>query len=370
MTPAAMSGGAMAAGHKLAEKSTFVNAGSASIPTVPRLGDKTQTGTTVRDTVSRSNEKSSLASAGSTSLTTQTSSLPRSREPALVGLRNLSNTCFMNSILQCVFHTPKFIDSLLRSEINRRSKLRGQLAERFCDLMQEMRNSRSFVSPDDVKMMVGRFAPQFNGYSQQDAHEFLRFLLDGLHEDVNRVQSKEPYRELKGGTDHQKVAAEWFEYNRRRDDSVVMDYFRGQLLSLITCSKCNTKSAACDTFMDLSISVPSRGVAVSLESCLEEFIAETDVDGYKCESCGKTSRSRMQMNIWRCPQILVIHLKRFSNSSWRRQKIDTEVRFPLDRFNLRQYCGRSTDPSAQAPVYSLFGVSHHMGDLSSGHYVA
>lgn len=45
-------------------------------------------------------------------------------------------------------------------------------------------------------MQVGRFAPQFSGYQQQDSQELLAFLLDGLHEDLNRIKKK-PYIELR-----------------------------------------------------------------------------------------------------------------------------------------------------------------------------
>ena len=44
-------------------------------------------------------------------------------------------------------------------------------------------------------MVVGRFAPRFSGYQQQDSQELLAFLLDGLHEDLNRVKQK-PYIEI------------------------------------------------------------------------------------------------------------------------------------------------------------------------------
>ena len=47
-----------------------------------------------------------------------------------------------------------------------------------------------------VQTQVGRFAPQFSGYQQQDSHELLAFLLDGLHEDLNRIRKK-PYIQLK-----------------------------------------------------------------------------------------------------------------------------------------------------------------------------
>ena len=45
-------------------------------------------------------------------------------------------------------------------------------------------------------MAVGRFAPSFSGYAQQDSQELLTFLLDGLHEDLNRIRKK-PYIEIK-----------------------------------------------------------------------------------------------------------------------------------------------------------------------------
>ena len=47
-----------------------------------------------------------------------------------------------------------------------------------------------------LQTQVGRFAPQFSGYQQQDSHELLAFLLDGLHEDLNRIREK-PYIPLK-----------------------------------------------------------------------------------------------------------------------------------------------------------------------------
>ena len=55
----------------------------------------------------------------------------------------------------------------------------------------------SSVSPKRFKWQLARFAPQFQGYAQQDSQELLAFLLDGLHEDLNRIQNK-PYVEVCG----------------------------------------------------------------------------------------------------------------------------------------------------------------------------
>jgi ubiquitin C-terminal hydrolase len=53
------------------------------------------------------------------------------------------------------------------------------------------------VVPRGFKAKIAQFAPQFSGYAQHDSQEFLAFLLDGLHEDINRIQQK-PYIEVHG----------------------------------------------------------------------------------------------------------------------------------------------------------------------------
>ena len=75
--------------------------------------------------------------------------------------------------------------------------MRGEIARSFGELIKSMCSGRyAFVVPRNFKQAVGRFAPQFSGYQQQDSQELLTFLLDGLHEDLNRIKQK-PYVELK-----------------------------------------------------------------------------------------------------------------------------------------------------------------------------
>lgn len=125
--------------------------------------------------------------------------------------------------------TEYFLTDQYEAEINRENPLgmRGEIAEAYADLVKQMWMSRSsYVAPRtfkvshfrqtshrltfikrkpdrsshvvhlDLQTQVGRFAPQFSGYQQQDSQELLAFLLDGLHEDLNRVKKK-PYLALR-----------------------------------------------------------------------------------------------------------------------------------------------------------------------------
>ncbi|KYO33823.1 ubiquitin carboxyl-terminal hydrolase 2-like [Alligator mississippiensis] len=111
----------------------------------------------------------------------------------LTGLRNLGNTCFMNSILQCLSNTRELRDYCLQSQylrdLNNTSRMHTALMSEFAKLLQLLWTSppNDAVSPSEFKTQIQRYAPRFVGYNQQDAQEFLRFLLDGLHSEVNRV---------------------------------------------------------------------------------------------------------------------------------------------------------------------------------------
>lgn len=107
----------------------------------------------------------------------------------ITGLRNLGNTCFLNSSLQCLSATIPLTDYFLgydyRSEINATNALGtgGKLVVAYAELMKEMwLSKKTVVHPKEFKMHLERFAPQFRGFHQHDSQELLSFLLDGIHE--------------------------------------------------------------------------------------------------------------------------------------------------------------------------------------------
>ena len=189
--------------------------------------------------------------------------------PGVCGLNNLGNTCFMNSGLQCISHTPALVEYILAGkhlpEINRDNPLGmdGRIAEAYSKLLAQMWAGKyRSVAPRDFKYTIGQFAPRFVGFGQQDSQELIAFLLDGLHEDLNRILDKPLVPTVEGGERPDiEVAAEAWVGHRKRNDSVVVDLFQGQLKSRVVCpiESCGKVSITFDPFMYLSVPVPDGG---------------------------------------------------------------------------------------------------------------
>ncbi|CAK9818247.1 Ubiquitin carboxyl-terminal hydrolase 2 [Anthophora quadrimaculata] len=302
----------------------------------------------------------------------------RDERCGLNGLRNIGNTCFMNSVIQCLSNTRPLLEYLLNeqylADINTTtSSMKGALIKAFSQVIHELWEvgGDHVVNTTALKSQIQRFAPRFIGYSQQDAQEFLRYLLEGLHEDVNRVTVKpqpihtdipEMY------TDSQKAVESWKRY-LRSEDSMIVDVFVGQLRSSLHCTSCDHVSVTLDPFWDLSLPIPARSGTVKLSQCLEHFTREEVLDGDEKPTCSKCQMRRKctkSFSIQKFPKILVIHLKRFSPMERFRSKLNVMVDFPLTGLDLSAFAA----PRVPGCTYNLYGVANHSGTTHSGHYTA
>ncbi|CAI4034240.1 hypothetical protein SMKI_10G0230 [Saccharomyces mikatae IFO 1815] len=200
-------------------------------------------------------------------------------EPAsgTTGLVNLGNTCYMNSALQCLVHIPQLRDYFLydgyENEINEENPLgyHGYVARAFSDLIQKIFQNRLSVMqrngafpPSMFKSTVGHFNSMFSGYMQQDSQEFLAFLLDSLHEDLNRIIKKEYIEKpsLSPGDDVddwnvvKKLADDTWEMHLKRNCSVITDLFVGMYKSTLYCPECKNVSITFDPYNDVTLPLP------------------------------------------------------------------------------------------------------------------
>jgi len=292
------------------------------------------------------------------------------------GLRNIGNTCFMNSVIQCLSNTKPLMNYLAQDDYSREintssSSMKGSLVKAFATVIKGLwKVNGRVVDPSSLKGAIQRFAPRFSGYNQEDSQEFLRYLLEGLHEDVNRVTTRPApiNTEIDTSLSVSEQAMEAWKRYIRRDDSHLVDLFVGQLKSTLQCTHCNHESVTFEPFWDLSLGIPSRSGDVSLLECFDAFTKEETLDGDEmptCEACKMRRKSTKRYTLYRLPKILVVHLKRFSPTERFRQKLSSVVSFPLSGFSLSRY----TD-SVTCSSYNCYAISNHSGTLSSGHYTA
>ncbi|XP_015581087.2 ubiquitin carboxyl-terminal hydrolase 25 isoform X1 [Ricinus communis] len=299
----------------------------------------------------------------------------RKNRPPL-GLRNLGNSCYLNSVLQCLTYTPPLANFCLRLQ---HSSLCDSVSngERkrdcpFCILEKRIVRSLSLDltldAPAKIQSCLKIFAEHFKGGQQEDAHEFLRYVIDACHNTCLRLMKLR----RKGINSNNKNYDNDTTTSTSTSTSVVKEIFGGTLQSQVKCLSCHSESNKVDEIMDISLDVLHSN---SLREAMQKFFQPEILDGnnkYRCErdlclfSCKKLVAARKQMSILQAPNILVIQLKRFEGIFG--GKIDKAIAFEEVLVLSSFMCKGSQDPR---PEYNLFGTIVHSGySPESGHYYA
>ncbi|KDP30514.1 hypothetical protein JCGZ_16692 [Jatropha curcas] len=273
-----------------------------------------------------------------------------------LGLKNLGNSCYLNSVLQCLTYTPPLANFCLRLQHSSfcDSVSNGDRKREcpFCILEKRIVRSLSLDqtldAPSKIQSCLKIFAEHFRGGRQEDAHEFLRYVIDACHNTCLRLMKLR-----RKGND-----------SASGSNSVVKEIFGGTLQSQVKCLSCNSESNKVDEIMDISLDVLHSN---SLREAMQKFFQPEILDGsnkYRCENCKKLVTARKQMSILQAPNILVIQLKRFEGIFG--GKIDKAIAFEEVLVLSSFMCKGSQDPR---PEYNLFGTIVHSGySPESGHY--
>jgi len=187
------------------------------------------------------------------------------------GLANIGNTCYMNSILQCLAHCRGLRDFFLlgqfRQQINPDNPIGsgGKTAEVFATLMQDLwNNGRTTCNASRLKHALCRKSDICAGYQQQDAQEFLSILLDTLHEDLNQGDHTKTFQLPDGdGKPNEEIANQSWNFHLQRNDSYFVKNFMGQFKSKVACMECGKISLTFDPYMYLSLPIPKERVMMN-----------------------------------------------------------------------------------------------------------
>ena len=305
--------------------------------------------------------------------------------------------------------------------------------EGAASLSATMTGRGSAISPNEVLRELSELNTSFRGYQQADAQEAIRTLLDTMHDALkhevpDRIKSllspssrgaagQPPSPRETSGSPRRSMSLDGANFVKRKPlhRSVISDSFMGTFMSEVKCFGCSAVSCTEDSFFDLSVEIPNQrqqrenakrreegegsgsgwwnwagfggsstgsgstlgGGDVHIVDCLDHFCQPellSGADKYKCEKCKAFNDCEKRLTVCRAPQVLCLHLKRFSFDSYFGSKVSTKVRFPITGLEmapfLYQGVGGSAKEQGKSALYDLVSVVNHHGSIRGGHYTA
>ncbi|NXO03543.1 UBP42 hydrolase, partial [Rhinopomastus cyanomelas] len=263
------------------------------------------------------------------------------KQAAGAGLYNLGNTCFLNSVVQCLTYTPPLANYLLSGEHGQQCRL-----ENFCmmcimetHIRKVLLSSVKAVQPRDIGNALMRIGDDLIYGRQNDAHEFLCCLRDSMQTAClgGNCSLDGPLQEK----------------------TIIHQIFGGRLTSRITCLSCSAVSDSVNTMMDIFLDITA---ASSLHVAMENFIRMETLAVFHCTSCDQVGNATKRSTIHRAPRVLTLCLKRYG---WGSGKISNVLQYP-EILDLRPYM---SEAEGEPVLYSLYSILiHHDAGQENGHY--
>ncbi|KRZ75597.1 Ubiquitin carboxyl-terminal hydrolase 46, partial [Trichinella papuae] len=304
------------------------------------------------------------------------------------GLVNFGNTCYCNSVIQALYFCRPFREKVLnyKSQMKKAGNQKENLLLCLADLFHSISTQKRRVGTIAPKKFIGRLKKEndlFDNYMQQDAHEFLNYLLNTVADIL--LEEKRHEKRISGGhkvgskgTTDTVSHTDGFGDNASSNQTQVKDklaehtwvhdVFQGTLTNETRCLNCETVSSKDEDFLDLSVDVQQN---TSITHCLREFSATETLcneQKYYCDICCSKQEAQKRMRIKKLPLILALHLKRFKYVEQynRYTKLSYRVLFPLE---LRLF-NTSHDAVNPDRMYDLVAVVVHCGSTPNrGHYI-
>lgn len=285
------------------------------------------------------------------------------------GFINLGNSCYMNSILQCIIHTQPvlkiFINSDYKKNINKNKK-ESVLVEQFLNILfeysqQRNNNKNNFIKPINFRRCLASLNKDFASLSQQDSHELLVYIINAFHVAMSyRVEITHKGTPKTQNDFYAIDAIKNWNDSFKNEYSDIIDIFYGQYHSQLFCDdrkECKNISNKFEPFCYLPLSVTKKHS--NLYELLDDFTSPEilkDDNHWNCNKCEKNKETNKKIYIWETPSILIIQLKKFKNK--------VNIDFPIDNLDISKYSSKNNKNTK----YNLYAICNHSGNMNNGHY--
>lgn len=307
-------------------------------------------------------------------------------------LGNLGNTCYQNAVLHPLIHTPGgFIEFIMSGqyldcmEEKQHDKISHTLIFQFHRILNSIfKNNNSKLDINTWKSLVGQKNVFFEGSEQQDAQEFLSYIIDKMTEEVgtkiNFVSTKKINIDtfsINSKILNIQADNQWNKFLNKKY-SIMIPLFTGMFRTRLTYLDSKAQTNNFVPFNIFPLSIPRDRDEVQLVECLREFNKNEKLDEENLVK-GKLSYGKSfvqkQESIWKLPKYLIFNLKRFKYNNFGQisTKDTTMVNYPLD-LDMKEFIDKESKYSKLDNIYQLYGITlHHgvmMGGFSAGHYVS
>lgn len=269
-----------------------------------------------------------------------------------IGLRNLGNSCYMNSVLQVLAHTDDFKKYFLNNNFDKGSK---PLSSAFKTFLKEYfeNKDKNYFAPKELHKAIEQQCKtkcnpemKFADGNQHDPEEFLSMFLDSLEVENNKCNN----------------------------------IFKGKEKSVYTCKNCKYKSQEEKEFIYLIFGIKDDDLEkieshemeedccnccdcccvyykTTLKKLLDNYIKEEEIEA-NCEGCVNTKKGKIT-KISFLPKYLILQFKIYYHHS-------VFIKIP-EELNLEKYCTEQNNVNFD---YTLYGIVRHHGNMYGGHYTA
>lgn len=305
-------------------------------------------------------------------------------EPSNVGIYNIGKTCYINSILQCLYNIYELSDYLIEEKYNKDIKKHKLKEEELILLLKykhynkvywddttlkslnitNLINAINNTFPDDKKVILN---------VEEDAYIFLINTINKLHDILKykikmSLKTEDNTNNINYKTNLEKYIT-FFKDSEKNIYSEIFKLFYGTYIIKYKCLECNNTTTNFEMFNSISVDIKEEDIDIKLSHILKNYFREEEIEK-ECECCKvKVSRTTKTFNIFYLPNNLIIHIKRSKHEEEVSLKSNCFINYPINNLDLTKFVEK--EESHNNYIYDLYSICNHIGDKEcNGHYTS